>query len=199
MSRSSSGSRSASSHWSRTAASTRACSRSLGNLASLWGLAAFFVGYRAASWRQGAFAGALTLVMGVATYYNGGVVRGYVVNSVPERGVDRGRTGCWTDHRRVRRGGLDPPGATTGRCGGGARGHAGGGGALPPDRPPGLGLELVGRAISPARSRRRHRDARRWIVLPWVFVRTRVCDGTLTSWSPPAGPSAPSRSCCGSA
>ncbi len=54
----------------------------LGNLASLWGLAAFFVGYRAASWRQGAFAGALTLVMGVATYYNGGVVRGYVVTDL---------------------------------------------------------------------------------------------------------------------
>ena len=54
----------------------------LGNLASPWGLAAFFVGYRAASWRQGAFAGALTLVVGVATYYNGGVVRGYVVTDL---------------------------------------------------------------------------------------------------------------------
>ena len=54
----------------------------LGNLASPWGLAAFFVGYRAASWRQGAFAGALALVVGVATYYNGGVVRGYVVTEV---------------------------------------------------------------------------------------------------------------------
>jgi hypothetical protein len=54
----------------------------LGNLASLWGLAAFFVGYRAASWRQGAFAGALVLVVGVATYYNAGVIRGHAVTDV---------------------------------------------------------------------------------------------------------------------
>ena len=54
----------------------------VGNLASLWGLAAFFVGYRAASWRQGAFAGALVLVVGVATYYNAGVIRGHAVADV---------------------------------------------------------------------------------------------------------------------
>ena len=54
----------------------------VGNLASLWGLAAFFVGYRAASWRQGAFAGVLVLVVGIATYYNAGVIRGYAVADV---------------------------------------------------------------------------------------------------------------------
>ena len=51
----------------------------LGNLAAPWGLAAFFVGYRAASPRQGALVGALALVVGVATYYLGGAIRGYVV------------------------------------------------------------------------------------------------------------------------
>ncbi|MCI0633597.1 MAG: DUF6518 family protein [Actinobacteria bacterium] len=51
----------------------------LGNLAAPWGLAAFFVGYRATSSRQGALAGALALVVGVATYYLGGAIRDYVV------------------------------------------------------------------------------------------------------------------------
>jgi Family of unknown function (DUF6518) len=50
----------------------------LGNIASPWGLAAFLVGYRATSRRQGALAGGLGLVVGVATYYLGGAVRGYV-------------------------------------------------------------------------------------------------------------------------
>ena len=51
----------------------------LGNLAAPWGLAAFLVGLRAPSLRQGALAGGLTLVVGVATYYLGVVLRGYVV------------------------------------------------------------------------------------------------------------------------
>jgi hypothetical protein len=50
----------------------------LGNLASPWGLAAFLVGLRATSPRQGALAGGLTLVVGVATYYLGAALRGYV-------------------------------------------------------------------------------------------------------------------------
>jgi hypothetical protein len=50
----------------------------LGNIASPWGLAAFFVGYRTTSRRQGALAGGLALVVGVAIYYLGGAVRGYV-------------------------------------------------------------------------------------------------------------------------
>jgi hypothetical protein len=52
---------------------------SLGNLASPWGLAAFLVGLRAESPRRGALVGAVTLVIGVATYYVGLALRGYVV------------------------------------------------------------------------------------------------------------------------
>jgi hypothetical protein len=48
----------------------------LGNIASPWGLAAFFVGRRATSSRLGATAGALTLVVGVTTYYLGTALRG---------------------------------------------------------------------------------------------------------------------------
>jgi hypothetical protein len=51
----------------------------LGNLASPWGLAAFLVGLRTTSLRRGALAGALTLVVGVATYYLGVALRGYVL------------------------------------------------------------------------------------------------------------------------
>jgi hypothetical protein len=51
----------------------------LGNIASPWGLAAFFVGRLTTSTKRGAVAGALTLVVGVAVYYVGGAVRGYVV------------------------------------------------------------------------------------------------------------------------
>jgi hypothetical protein len=51
----------------------------LGNIASPWGLAAFFVGHRTTSPKLGAVAGALTLVVGVATYYLGGALRGYAV------------------------------------------------------------------------------------------------------------------------
>jgi hypothetical protein len=51
----------------------------LGNLASPWGLAAFLVGLRTTSLRRGALAGGLTLVAGVATYYLGVALRGYVL------------------------------------------------------------------------------------------------------------------------
>lgn len=51
----------------------------LGNLASPWGLAAFLVGLRTTSLRRGALAGGLTLVVGVATYYLGVALRGYVL------------------------------------------------------------------------------------------------------------------------
>src|SRR5262245_3613654 len=44
----------------------------LGNIAAPWALGAFVVGFRATSPRQGAVAGALALVVGVATYYAGG-------------------------------------------------------------------------------------------------------------------------------
>jgi hypothetical protein len=51
----------------------------LGNIAAPWVLGAFVVGYRAGSPRQGALAGGLALVVGVATYYAGSAVRGYVL------------------------------------------------------------------------------------------------------------------------
>jgi hypothetical protein len=54
----------------------------LGNIASPWGLAAFFVGRGTTSPRRGAVAGAVTLVVGVATYYLLAAGRGYVVGSV---------------------------------------------------------------------------------------------------------------------
>lgn len=53
----------------------------LGNIASPWGLAALFVGHRTTSPRPGAVAGALTLVVGVATYYLIGALRGYVLGN----------------------------------------------------------------------------------------------------------------------
>ena len=49
----------------------------VGNIASPWGLAAFFVGRLTMSPRWGAVAGALTPVMGVAVYYLAGALRGY--------------------------------------------------------------------------------------------------------------------------
>jgi len=51
----------------------------LGNLAAPWALVAFLVGLRTTSLRHGALAGGLTLVIGVATYYLGVAVRGYVL------------------------------------------------------------------------------------------------------------------------
>jgi hypothetical protein len=51
----------------------------LGNIAAPWGIAAFVVGFRAASPRQGAVAGALALVVGVATYYVGAAIRDYAL------------------------------------------------------------------------------------------------------------------------
>jgi hypothetical protein len=54
----------------------------LGNIASPWGLAAFFVGRLTTSTKRGAAAGALTLVVGVAVYYAVGLARGYVVGEV---------------------------------------------------------------------------------------------------------------------
>lgn len=54
----------------------------LGNIAAPWAVAAFVVGYRATSPRQGALAGAFALVVGVATYYAGAAVRGSVVGEL---------------------------------------------------------------------------------------------------------------------
>jgi hypothetical protein len=54
----------------------------LGNIASPWGLAAFFVGRGTSSPRRGAGVGATTLVVGVATYYLLAASRGYVVGSI---------------------------------------------------------------------------------------------------------------------
>jgi hypothetical protein len=54
----------------------------LGNIASPWGLAAFFVGRLTTSPRRGTAAGALTLVVGVAVYYSISAARGYVVGEV---------------------------------------------------------------------------------------------------------------------
>ena len=54
----------------------------LGNIASPWGLAAFFVGRLARQPKRGAVAGALTLVVGIAVYYLGGALRGYTVGEV---------------------------------------------------------------------------------------------------------------------
>ncbi|HEX5903524.1 MAG TPA: DUF6518 family protein, partial [Actinomycetota bacterium] len=51
----------------------------LGNIAAPWGIGAFVVGYQAASVRQGAIAGGLALVVGVATYYVGAAIRDYSV------------------------------------------------------------------------------------------------------------------------
>jgi uncharacterized protein DUF6518 len=54
----------------------------LGNIAAPWAIAAFVVGFRATSVRQGALAGAVALVAGVATYYAGVALRGYVVGQL---------------------------------------------------------------------------------------------------------------------
>src|SRR5262245_34784926 len=54
----------------------------LGNIAAPWVIAAFEVGYRANSVRQGAIAGAVALVVGVVVYYAIGAVRGYPVGSL---------------------------------------------------------------------------------------------------------------------
>ena len=54
----------------------------LGNIASPWGLAAFFVGRLTTSPKRGALAGALTLLVGVAVYYAVGAARGYAVGEV---------------------------------------------------------------------------------------------------------------------
>jgi hypothetical protein len=54
----------------------------LGNIASPWGLAAFFVGRLTTSPKRGALAGALTLLVGVAVYYAVGAARGYVIGEV---------------------------------------------------------------------------------------------------------------------
>jgi Family of unknown function (DUF6518) len=51
----------------------------LGNIAAPWGIAAFVVGFRAASVKQGALAGAAALVVGVVTYYAGAAIRDYAV------------------------------------------------------------------------------------------------------------------------
>jgi Family of unknown function (DUF6518) len=53
----------------------------LGNIAAPWGIAAFFVGFRASSPKQGALAGALALVVGVATYYAGAAIRDYAAGT----------------------------------------------------------------------------------------------------------------------
>ena len=49
----------------------------LGNIAAPWAIAAFAVGYRATSVKQGALAGALALVVGIVTYYAGAAIRDY--------------------------------------------------------------------------------------------------------------------------
>jgi Family of unknown function (DUF6518) len=54
----------------------------LGNIAAPWALAAFVVGYRATSPKQGGIAGALALLVGVTTYYTGAAVRGYVLGEL---------------------------------------------------------------------------------------------------------------------
>ena len=54
----------------------------LGNIAAPWALGAFAVGYRSTSPKQGALAGALALVVGVATYYAGAAIRGYAVGEL---------------------------------------------------------------------------------------------------------------------
>jgi hypothetical protein len=53
----------------------------LGNIAAPWGMAAFFVGFRASSPKQGALVGALALVVGSATYYAGAAIRGYAAGT----------------------------------------------------------------------------------------------------------------------
>jgi hypothetical protein len=54
----------------------------LGSIAAPWAIAAFVVGYRAASLRRGALAGTVALVVGVATYYAGAGARGYAVGEL---------------------------------------------------------------------------------------------------------------------
>ena len=53
----------------------------LGNIASPWGQAAFLVGRRTTSPRRDASAGAVTLVVGVATYYLLAAIRRYVLGN----------------------------------------------------------------------------------------------------------------------
>ena len=54
----------------------------LGSIAAPWALAAFVVGYRATSPKQGALAGAVALVVGVATYYAGAGARDHAVGEL---------------------------------------------------------------------------------------------------------------------
>lgn len=54
----------------------------LGNIAAPWVIAAFVVGYRARSVKQGAIAGALALLVGVVVYYAIGSVRNYAAGNL---------------------------------------------------------------------------------------------------------------------
>ena len=54
----------------------------LGNIAAPWVIAAFVVGYRASSVKQGAIAGALALLVGVVVYYGIGSVRNYAAGNL---------------------------------------------------------------------------------------------------------------------
>jgi len=54
----------------------------LGNIAAPWVIAAFVVGYRASSVKQGAIAGALALLVGVVVYYAIGSVRNYAAGNL---------------------------------------------------------------------------------------------------------------------
>jgi hypothetical protein len=59
----------------------------LGNMAAPWGLVAFLVGRQTTSYRRGAAAGGVTLVVAVLVYYVGTAIRGFVF---------AGQTVAWT-------------------------------------------------------------------------------------------------------
>ena len=149
----------------------------LGNIAAPWAIAAFVVGFRATSVKQGALAGALALVVGVVTYYAGAAIRDYASHR-DERGLDGGRARRRTGPGGVRRGDLDPSGATAGHRGRAAGGDARGRGVLPARRPQGLALDLgaetyrlidLGVALALVVG---------GLVLPWVFLKDRPSRAT---------------------
>ena len=144
----------------------------LGNIASPWGLAAFFVGRLTTSPKRGALAGALTLLVGVAVYYAVGAARGYVVGEVnlvwTAIALVAGPVMGWSG--AAISSGARTPTSPRGRR---ALGDAGGRGALPRDRPEGL-------ALRPRRRTYRLIDLGVMLallvgglLLPWIFEKDR--------------------------
>ena len=171
----------------------------LGNIASPWGLAAFFVGRLTTSPKRGARRRRADAGGG-----RGRVLRGqrgaWLRRRRGEPRVDDGRVGRRSGHGVERRGDLGRARTPTGPRGGRALGDARGRGDLPRDRPQGLALQPRRRDVSPHRSRRHARAPRRRPGAPaGSSRRTGTGDGSSTWSSRWRAWAEPSRSwCCGS-